>query len=45
MGPMNGLNAYKRQSRRTEPKMSIPHSVADILKNHVKYELESIDRM
>ena len=25
--------------------MSIPHSVADILKNHVHFELESIDRM
>ncbi len=25
--------------------MSIPHSVADILKNHVNFELESIDRM
>src|SRR5260370_30344689 len=25
--------------------MSIPHSVADIVKNHVHFELDSIDRM
>ena len=45
MGPMNGLNAYERQNRTNGAAMSIPRSVAEVPREHVTLELESIDRM
>jgi hypothetical protein len=45
MGPMNGLNACKRQNRTTGARAMIAQSVADILNHHVKLSVEGIDRM
>src|SRR5712672_3669173 len=45
VGPMNGLNACKRQNRTTGARAMIAQSVADILNHHVKLSVEGIDRM
>src|SRR6266436_3077145 len=45
MGPMNGLDACKRQNRTTGARAMIAQSVADILNHHVKLSVEGIDRM
>jgi hypothetical protein len=34
-----------KDRRRPEPTMSIPRSVADVIRNHVTLEVEGIDRM
>src|SRR5580693_6950069 len=44
MGPLGGLNAFKRQNRDRSRGM-ITQSVADILGRHVKLAVEGIDRM
>src|ERR1700680_331558 len=44
-GPMNGLDACKRQNRTTGAGGMITQSVADILSHHVKLSVEGIDRM
>src|ERR1700680_3497298 len=45
IGPMNGLDACKRQNRTTGARTMIAQSVADILRHHVKLTVEGIDRM
>src|SRR5216684_6318314 len=45
MGPMNGLNACKRQNRTTGARAMIAQCVADILNHLVKLSVEGIDRM
>src|SRR5260370_199651 len=44
--PHSGRAASKRPSdQQTESAMKLPQTVADVLKNHVVFELECIDRM
>ncbi len=44
-GPLCGQLASRARVLQTEPDMKIPQSVAEILKDHVTLEVESIDRM
>ena len=45
LGPMNGLNACKRQNLPTGAGGMIAQSVAEILGRHVRLSVEGIDRM
>src|SRR5205807_2930250 len=44
IGPLEAV-VIPKDRRRPEPIMSIPHSVADVLRHHVTLEVEGIDRM
>ena len=45
MGPMNGLDAFQRHNRTSGAVRRIAQSIADVLKKHVRLEVEAIDRM
>ena len=44
IGPLKAV-VIPKDRRRPEPIMSIPRSVADVIRNHVTLEVEGIDRM
>ena len=45
MGRTRRLSVPRTGGPPTEPNVNLPHSVAEILKNHVTFQLESIDRL
>src|SRR5436853_7059063 len=44
IGPLKAV-VIPKDRRRPEPIMSVPRTVADVLRNHVTLEVEGIDRM